>query len=138
MRPFPHDATLTSFRRSLRIRNHRPVRLATKCLFFTKSPAKEFVALRPRSGVNGIANAETLLIYLRSLPVQTILKWSQDGSQHPRFNEAEIGNIPVPKSVGRAAVKIGALADEALAARAESDRLLQVAKANVDRAVLGQ
>ena len=65
--------------------------------------------------------------------MQTILKWSQDGSQHPRFNEDDLLTIPVPDSVER----IAPLVNEALTARAEAARLLEEAKAEVERLVLG-
>lgn len=99
--------------------------------------SSEFIVLRPREGEGSKLTPETLLIYLRSLPVQTILKWSQDGSQHPRFNEDDLLAIPVPASVERIAPKVDALVNEALTARAEAARLLEEAKAEVERLVLG-
>jgi hypothetical protein len=44
--------------------------------------------------------------------------------------------IPVPDSVVRIAPKIDALVNEALTARAEAARLLETAKAEVERLVL--
>ena len=78
-----------------------------------------------------------MLVYLRSLPVQTILKWSQDGSQHPRFNEDDLLAIPVPDAILRIAPTVDALVNEALTARAKAARLLEEAKAEVERLVLG-
>jgi hypothetical protein len=54
----------------------------------------EFIVLRPVSSVLAI---DTLLIYLRSQFPQVIFKWSQDGSNHPRFNEKELLGLPVPR-----------------------------------------
>jgi type I restriction enzyme S subunit len=98
--------------------------------------SSEFIVLRPRENPKSKLTPETLLIYLRSLPVQTILKWSQDGSAHPRFDEDDLLAIPVPDSVVRIAPKIDALVNEALTARAEAARLLEAAKAEVERLVL--
>lgn len=98
--------------------------------------SSEFIVLRPRENAKSKLTPETLLIYLRSLPVQTILKWSQDGSAHPRFDEDDLLAIPVPDSVVRIAPKIDALVNEALTARAETAHLLEAAKAEVERLVL--
>src|SRR5207253_5578851 len=94
--------------------------------------SSEFIVLRLREGVSGLT-PEALLIYLRSLPVQTVLQWSQDGSQHPRFNEDDLLAIPVPQVVERLAPKLGALVNEALTARAQTARLLEEAKTEVER-----
>ena len=77
-----------------------------------------------------------MLICFRSRPVQIILKWSQDGSAHPRFDEDDLLVISLPDSVVRIAPKIDALVNEALTARAEAARLLEAAKAEVERLVL--
>ena len=58
--------------------------------------SSEFIVLRPTD--KGLT-AETLMVYLRSPLVQTILKWSQDGSNHPRFTEDDLLAIPVPDRV---------------------------------------
>ena len=99
--------------------------------------SSEFIVLRPREVGKKALSPETLLVYLRSLPVQTILKWSQDGSQHPRFNEDDLLAIPVPDAILRIAPKVDALVNEALTARAKAARLLEEAKAEVERLVLG-
>src|SRR5207249_8870876 len=44
--------------------------------------SSEFIVLRPRNAEQPRLSRATLLVFLRSLPVQTILKWSQDGSHH--------------------------------------------------------
>jgi hypothetical protein len=99
--------------------------------------SSEFIVLRPRAAGEGNLTPETLLVFLRSLPVQTILKWSQDGSQHPRFNESDLLAIPVPDAVLAAAPLIDKLVHKALAARAEAAQLLEHAKAEVERPILG-
>ncbi|MBJ6610479.1 MAG: hypothetical protein JG718_08995 [Candidatus Thiothrix moscowensis] len=52
----------------------------------------EFIVLQP----TGQMNIETLMVYLRSILPQTIFKWSQDGSNHPRFDEKELLNLSRP------------------------------------------
>ncbi len=52
----------------------------------------EFIILRRRQGKKG----HFLLPYLLSEPVQTILQWSQDGSNHPRFAEDILLDLPLP------------------------------------------
>jgi len=98
--------------------------------------SSEFIVLRPRKDKQNGISPETLLILLRSLPVQIILKWSQDGSQHPRFNEADLLAIPVPDTVERIAPQVDTLVHEAMAARAEAASMLEKAKAEVERLVL--
>jgi hypothetical protein len=99
--------------------------------------SSEFIVLRPCYDAKGNISPETLFIYLRSLPVQTILKWSQDGSQHPRFNEDDLLAIPVPHAVKRISPRLDALVNKSLQARAKAAHLLERAKAEVERIVLG-
>jgi type I restriction enzyme, S subunit len=54
--------------------------------------SSEFIVLRPIRELGG----EVLLAFLRSEVVQTILTWSQDGTNHPRFDERVLLSIPVP------------------------------------------
>jgi hypothetical protein len=96
--------------------------------------SSEFIVLRPKAKA---ISAATLLIYLRSLPVQTVLKWSQDGSNHPRFNEADLLALPVPEKVERAAPTIDGLVEQAISARREARLLLEQAKAEVERLIVG-
>lgn len=99
--------------------------------------SSEFIVLRPEDATKkGKLTPEALFVYLRSLPVQTVLKWSQDGSQHPRFDERDLLAIPVPDAVVRIAPKIDVLVNEALAARAQVTQRLDEAKAAIERAVL--
>ena len=101
--------------------------------------SSEFIVLRSRksAGAKGpLLSPEVLLIFLRSLPVQTILKWSQDGSQHPRFAEEELLAIPVPDAVLKIASEAYALVRDALEKRTNSTHLLQEAKVALERLVI--
>lgn len=95
----------------------------------------EFIALRPRKGA---IRAEALLVYLRSRYVQTVLKWCQDGSNHPRFDEKELLNLRVPQVVADVQDRLAAKLCEAIDARREARRLLDEAKAMVEREILGE
>ena len=94
----------------------------------------EFIVLRPKKENCPIAPA-TLMTFLRSQPVQTILKWCQDGSQHPRFSEKDLLAIPLPDAVAAASPHIGALVDKALSARSHAQKLITAAKRAVEIAV---
>jgi type I restriction enzyme, S subunit len=98
--------------------------------------SSEFIVLRPDAEKKSGLTPETLLIYLRSLPVQTILKWSQDGSQHPRFNEADLLAVPVPAALESLSPEIDKLVNKALAGRKEATALVEEAKLEVERMVL--
>ena len=75
------------------------------------------------------------MVFLRSRPVQTILRWCQDGSQHPRFAEAELLSIPVPDAVTVASRRIAAIVNDGFRAREHSRRLLQAATHGVEVAI---
>ncbi len=98
--------------------------------------SSEFYVLRRKSGAPELT-AEALMIYLRSSPVQTILKWCQDGSQHPRFAERDLMAIPLPDCVAALNEKLTAKVTDALASRAESIRLLAITKRAVEVAIEG-
>ena len=55
----------------------------------------EFIVLRNAAN-DSIAY---LLPFLLSRPVQTVLYWSQDGSEHPRFNEEVLFSLNVPPGI---------------------------------------
>lgn len=57
----------------------------------------EFIVLRPKK--ESKLAVEALLVYLRLQLPQIIFKWSQDGSNHPRFDERELLNLPIPRSL---------------------------------------
>ena len=94
----------------------------------------EFIVLRSRKTD---LSAEALLVFLRSAPVQTVLKWCQDGSNHPRFAERELLRLPIPNTVLKAQAAVTAKIKEAVAARQESRRLLDEAKRTVEAAITG-
>jgi hypothetical protein len=93
--------------------------------------SSEFIVLRPKSDIS----PETLMVFLRSIPVQTILKWCQDGSQHPRFSESDLLAIPVPDAVVHASAKITSLVLKGFAARHQAAALLDAAKRAVEIAI---
>lgn len=96
--------------------------------------SSEFIVLR--SSTKNVL-PEALLVYLRSLPVQTILKWSQDGSNHPRFQEEELLAIKVPDKVLKIQDDIRKIIQEGIKAHQEAKRLLAEAKAEVERLIEG-
>jgi len=54
----------------------------------------EFIVLREKT--NSKVNKETLFAFLLSNEVQNILKWSQEGSNHPRFSQSLLSKIRMP------------------------------------------
>ena len=94
----------------------------------------EFIVLRSKNPDSHIAPT-TLMTFLRSQPVQTVLKWCQDGSQHPRFAERDLLGIPLPDAVSDVSPYIEPLVDKALAARDHAQKLITAAKLAVDIAV---
>jgi len=97
--------------------------------------SSEFIVLRPDNPKTNRIAPETLMVFLRSAPVQTILKWCQDGSQHPRFSERDLLAIPVPDAVADASESIKKMVQSAFAARARSRALLAAAKRAVEIAI---
>lgn len=95
----------------------------------------EFIVLRPQKGA---VPAEALLVYLRSKYIQTVLKWCQDGSNHPRFDEKELLGLRVPDVVRDCQDDIAAKVQASIHARREARRLLDEAKAMVEKAILGE
>ena len=97
--------------------------------------SSEFIVLRPNKTDRPTLSRSALLVFLRSSPVQTILRWSQDGSHHPRFSEGDLLSIPVPDAVCFASQKVEKLFDEVLHARAQSRALLAQAKRAVEMGI---
>jgi type I restriction enzyme, S subunit len=94
--------------------------------------SSEFIVLRPNGSD---ISSETLMVFLRSTPVQTILKWCQDGSQHPRFSEGDLLSIPVPDAAADVSAKVTLIVQEGFAARYRARRLLDAAKRAVEIAI---
>ena len=91
----------------------------------------EFIVLRPRDGID----PELLMVFLRSHPVQTILKYCQEGNQHPRFHEDNLLSIPVPDVLFEHSGEITKSIRAAHAARHEARELLERAKRAVEIAI---
>jgi type I restriction enzyme S subunit len=94
--------------------------------------SSEFFVLRPRGSA---ISPETLMTFLRSAPVQTILKWCQDGSQHPRFSEGDLLSVPVPNAVFEISDQITQIVQDGFVARSRARKLLDAAKRAVEIAI---
>lgn len=94
--------------------------------------SSEFIVLRPKGTA---ISPETLMVFLRSAPVQTILKWCQDGSQHPRFSENDLLSIPVPDTVALVSDQITKIVQDGFGARYRARKLLEAAKRAVEIAI---
>lgn len=87
--------------------------------------SSEFIVLRQR---NQLLSPELLLVYLRSPYVQTVLKWSQKGSNHPRFDEKDLLNIPIPDALLSVQTSVTHIIQEAIVSYREANNLLSNAK----------
>jgi type I restriction enzyme, S subunit len=96
--------------------------------------SSEFIVLRPK----GDLRAETLLAFLRSDLVQTILRWSQDGTNHPRFDEDTLLSIPVPDTILKAQGEIAGAVDRGIAERQAMIELLRKAKGRIEHEIIGR
>ena len=94
--------------------------------------SSEFIVLRLKDSA---ISPEALMVFLRSAPVQTILKWCQDGSQHPRFSEGDLLSIPVPDAVAAASGEVTSIVQQGFAARRRARQLLDAAKRAVEIAI---
>ncbi len=93
----------------------------------------EFLVLRFRDGMT--FPQEALWTFLQSNAVQTILRYCVDGSQHPRFSESDLLQIPVPDVVVQFAPEVAVRFKTAAAARNRATELLESAKHAVDIAI---
>jgi hypothetical protein len=93
----------------------------------------EFIVLR---GLRKDVSPEGLLVYLRTPWVQTVLKWCQDGSNHPRFQEKEILSLPCPEIITETQGDLAMLVRQSFNAYGESRQLLKEAIHMVEDAVL--
>lgn len=91
----------------------------------------EYIVLRPNAAVS----PNVLMVFLRSKPVQTILKYCQEGNQHPRFSEENLLNIPFPEFSKEVSEDIDKKVSESISARQESKTLLEKAKRSVEIAI---
>lgn len=93
----------------------------------------EFIVLRPKK--EGTLSVEALLIYLRSQLPQIVFKWSQDGSNHPRFDERELLNLPVPRVLISDHANYETAVRKMVAQRQRAASLLDAAKRAVEIAI---
>lgn len=80
-------------------------------------------------------NSETLLVLFKSELMQNLLKQSCSGTILTAINKAEFCNLPVPRVDANAQQKIADLVKESFSLKAESERLLAVAKRGVEIAI---
>lgn len=92
----------------------------------------EFIVLRPKAGAIPV---EALLVFLRSTLPQLIFQWSQDGSNHPRFDEKELLNLHVPDVVSAISKELTDSVNAATSARQRAKELLEAAKRAVEIAI---
>lgn len=92
----------------------------------------EFIVLRPKTS---LVPVEALLIYLRSTLPQLVFKWSQDGSNHPRFDEQELLRLPIPKALIAHANDYIVAVQSMISARQRATQLLEAAKRAVEIAI---
>ncbi|MGB4225767.1 MAG: hypothetical protein WBJ68_03780 [Candidatus Dechloromonas phosphoritropha] len=92
----------------------------------------EFIVLRPKAGALPV---EALLVFLRSTLPQLIFQWSQDGSNHPRFDEKELLNLHVPDAVSAIGKELTDSVNAATSARQRAKELLEAAKRAVEIAI---
>ena len=84
---------------------------------------------------SGKINSETLLVLFKSPLMQSLLKQGCSGTILTAINKTEFQNIPVPIIEGGAQTKIATLVKESFSLKAESERLLDVAKRAVEIAI---
>ena len=96
--------------------------------------SSEFIVLRQTAQK---VSPELLLVYLRNPYIQKILKWCQNGSNHPRFDEKDLLNIKFPDSLVAIEQDILNLITQVFQLQQEAKRLLEEAKAQVEAMILG-
>lgn len=93
----------------------------------------EYIVLRPKHP--GGFPVEALMIFLRSALPQVVFKWSQDGSNHPRFDEKELLRLPLPRVLIQHANDYVAAVRAVIAKRQRATQLLDAAKRAVEIAI---
>lgn len=93
----------------------------------------EYIVLRPREKCT--LPVEALLIYLRSQLPQLVFQWSQDGSNHPRFDEKELLRLPVPRALMNDPTPYVLAMQNLKVARQQATQLLDAAKRAVEIAI---
>ena len=97
--------------------------------------SSEFIVFRARPDA-GVC-PELLLVYLRSEPVQKVLRWCQDGSQHPRFKDNELLSLKLPDRILKVQDEVKAKVREAIQSFYDAQNLLERAKARVEELIEG-
>jgi len=97
--------------------------------------SSEFIVLRKTKDCT--IDSQVVLVFLRSLAVQTILKYSQDGSNHPRFAEEVLLSIPMPACLSSVTFgkSLGHLVNRSLSELEAGTVLLAASKRAVEIAV---
>lgn len=98
--------------------------------------SSEFIVLRPTQG--GALSAEALMVFVRCPLLQTVLKWSQDGSNHPRFAAEDLLAIPVPDKLLEVQDDLQSLVNQAIDARRRAVSLFDEAKLAVESMIVGK
>lgn len=93
----------------------------------------EYIVLRPKQA--GGFPVEALMIFLRSALPQVVFKWSQDGSNHPRFDEKELLRLPLPRLLIQQANEYVTAVRSVIAKRERATQLLDAAKRAVEIAI---
>jgi len=93
----------------------------------------EFIVLRPKQ--SGGLPVEALMIFLRSALPQTVFMWSQDGSNHPRFDEKELLRLPLPRVLIQQASEYVAAVRAVISKRERATQLLDATKRAVEIAI---
>lgn len=75
------------------------------------------------------------MIYLRSALPQLVFKWSQEGSNHPRFDEKELLRLPVPRLLIQQADEYVTAVRSSIAKRERATQLIEAAKRAVEIAI---
>ncbi len=93
----------------------------------------EYIVLRPKQ--SGDLPVEALMIFLRSALPQVVFKWSQDGSNHPRFDEKELLRLPLPRVLIQEANEYVTAVRSVISRRESATQLLAAAKRAVEIAI---
>lgn len=93
----------------------------------------EYIVLRPKQ--SGEVPVEALMIFLRSALPQVVFKWSQDGSNHPRFDEKELLRLPLPQVLIQHSNDYVIAVRAVIAKRERATQLLDTAKRAVEIAI---
>jgi type I restriction enzyme, S subunit len=96
--------------------------------------SSEFFVFR---SINHLVIPELLLVYLKSSPIQKILKWCQDGSNHPRFKDDELLELKLPDCLFGIQKEVQNLIHQGISVHQEAKLLLEQAKLRVEEMILG-